>query len=187
VASDWTTVFRRSTVHPAVFAVRDRGIAERAMQWADRVGLAHEHRAYLLAAELNGWALLDGGLSHLQSHARGRLRTGLRIVGWSALRLVAAELDVVAPRRLLVGETSRQSTSHLRHLAGDGWLACGPGSRQAGMLASYVDARGLHDIARTLVGVDGVPGPLGRPRLRLGPGVIMHDRADHAWRGTSSA
>jgi hypothetical protein len=153
VSADWSTVFRRSTVHPAVFAVRDPAVADDLVAWAGRQNLAHRHQAYAFSAELDGWALLDGGLSYLRSRASGRLRSGLRVIGWSTLRLLIADLGLVAPRRLLVGEPARHPDAELRRLAEQGWVAQGPPSRQATLLVSYVDARGLSEIASTLVGL----------------------------------
>jgi hypothetical protein len=136
-----------------VFAVRTPTATEELIDWARRHDLAHRHQAYAFSAELDGWAVLDGGLSYLQSRARGRLRSGLRVIGWSVLRLLAAELDLVPPRRLLVGEAGRPSDAELRRLADAGWVAHGPPSRQATMLVSYVDARGLAEVAGALVGM----------------------------------
>lgn len=150
--TDWSTMFRRSTVHPAVFVVRDREASGELVDWAQQRPLAHRHKAYAFSAELDGWAMLDGGLSYLRSRARGRLRSGLRIVGWSTLRYVAAELYLTPPRRLLVGEPGRRTDADLRDLVTDGWVAVAPPLRQATLLVSYVDARGLYDVASTLVG-----------------------------------
>lgn len=147
---DWSVAFRRSSVHPAVFAVRDRIITTELLTWAAARPLAHQHQAYAFSAELDGWALLDGGLSYLQSRARGRLRSGLRVIGWAALRHLAAELGLVPPRRLLVGEPSRHLDDDLGRLAADGWVVAGPPARQATLLVSYVDARGLNEVACTL-------------------------------------
>jgi hypothetical protein len=149
---DWSVAFRRSTVHPAVFAVRDRDVATELLTWAAGRPLAHRHQAYAFSAELDGWALLDGGLSYLQSRARGRLRSGLRVIGWGALRYLAAQLALVPPRRLLVGESGRRSDDDLHRLAQDGWVVAQPPARQATMLVSYVDARGLNEVACTLAG-----------------------------------
>jgi len=152
VAADWSAVFRRSTVHPAVFSIRDPGAAAALIDWAGGYGLAHDHHAYLLSAELDGWALLDGGLSYLQAHMHGRLRSGLRVVGWLSLRLLAAEIGVVAPRRLLVGEPAGRDRPALSLLAEQGWLTHPPATAQAGLLVSYVDANGLREVADQLVG-----------------------------------
>jgi hypothetical protein len=165
--ADWSTTFRRSTVHPAVFAVRDPGAAKELLAWAAEGRLPHRHKAYAFSAELDGWALLDGGLSDLHSRARGRLRSGMRVVGWSALRLVSAELGLTPPRRLLMGEPGRRSDADLRRLAEVGWVVVGPPVRQAGLLVSYVDARGLFDVACALVG----HAPQGR-RPALVPSVV---------------
>jgi hypothetical protein len=153
-AADWSDTFRRSTVHPAVFAVRDPAIATELLEWAARHSLPHRHQAYAFSAELDGWALLDGGLSCLQSRAHGRLRSGLRVIGWSCLRYLAAELELTPPRRLLVGEPARRSDDELRRLVDDGWVVASPPMRQATMLVSYVDARGLCEVACALVGAN---------------------------------
>lgn len=149
--ADWSTVFRRSTVHPAVFAVGDRTAAGELVAWAAERSLAHRHKAYAFSAELDGWALLDGGLSYLQSRARGRLRSGLRLVGWSVLRYVAVEMGLTPPRRLLVGEPGRATDAELSSLVDGGWVTVPPPVRQAALLVSYVDARGLRDVACVLV------------------------------------
>jgi len=151
VAADWSTVMRRSSAHPAVFAVRDAASAERLMAWAHERGFAYRHQAYAFAAELDGWAVLDGGLSYLEARASGRLRSGLRVIGWSVLRLLAEEFGLQPPRRLLVGEPARLPVEELVRLAAAGWVSHGPPSRQAGMLVSYVDARGLGEVAARLV------------------------------------
>jgi hypothetical protein len=152
VSADWSTVFRRSTVHPAVFAVRDLAFSAELIAWSRGQGLAHRHQAYAFSAELDGWALLDGGLSQLQARASGRLRSGLRIIGWSALRLLVHELDLQQPRRLLVGEPPRRSCAELGRLLAQGWVSQAPPARQAALLVSYVDARGLAAVAGTLLG-----------------------------------
>lgn len=172
--ADWSTVFRRSTVHPAVFAVRDGMAAADLVAWARGQSLAHRHQAYAFSAELDGWALLDGGLSYLQSRAHGRLRSGMRVIGWWALRHLSAQLELTPPRRLLVGESQRRAPDELERLAADSWVVAAPPGRQATLLVSYVDARGLNEVACTLVGAltSSRPGtqpvPL-RPRpVRLG-------------------
>jgi hypothetical protein len=159
---DWSVAFRRSTVHPAVFAVRDRVAATELLTWAAGRSLAHRHQAYAFSAELDGWALLDGGLSYLQSRARGRLRSGLRVLGWSALRYLSEQLGLAPPRRLLVGEPGRRPDDELVRLADEGWVVANPPLRQATLLVSYVDARGLHEVACTLAGPPGRPALLGR-------------------------
>jgi hypothetical protein len=138
-------------VHPAVFSIRDPGAAVALIDWAGGQGLTHDHHAYLLSAELDGWALLDGGLSYLQAHTHGRLRSGLRIVGWLSLRLLATEIGVVPPRRSLVGEPAPRDRQALRRLVDEGWVTYPPASAQAGLLVSYVDANGLREVADRLV------------------------------------
>jgi hypothetical protein len=168
MAADWSTVFRRSSAHPAVFAVREASTSARLMAWAHETGLAHRHQRYAFAAELDGWAMLDGGLSYLEAHASGRLRSGLRVVGWATLRLLADELALEPPRRLLVGEPARSPAALLRRLTGRGWVSLGSPSRQARMLVSYVDARGLAEIAGRLVQAGaGVTGAVGAQPDRL--------------------
>lgn len=112
---------------------------------------------YLLSAQLDGWALLDGGLSYLQAQARGRLRTGLRVVGWLSLRLLAAELGAVGPRRLLLGEPVRRSQADVELLPAQGWVAHPPAERQAALLVSYVDANGLCEATAQLVALPPEP------------------------------
>jgi len=151
-AADWSAAFRRSTMHPAVFTVHDGAAATRILAWAAERPLVHRHKAYAFSAELDGWALLDGGLSYLQSRARGRLRSGLRVIGWSALRLLCAELGLARPSRLLVGEPWRCPEGELHRLADAGWVVLPPPARQANLLVAYVDAQGLADVACRLVG-----------------------------------
>jgi hypothetical protein len=88
----------------------------------------------------------------LEARASGRLRSGLRVIGWAALRLLADELELQPPRRLLVGESVRLPLADLRRLAAQGWVTQAPATRQATLLVSYVDARGLAEVAATLVG-----------------------------------
>lgn len=168
-SADWSNTFRRSTVHPAVFAVRDPAVAIELLDWAASRLLPHRHQAYAFSAELDGWALLDGGFSYLQSRAHGRLRSGLRVIGWSCLRYLAAKLELTPPRRLLVGEPTRRADDELRRLVDDGWVVAPPPGRQATMLVSYVDARGLYEVASTLVGMGRRPAhPVGSlPELPL--------------------
>jgi hypothetical protein len=149
---DWSVVFRRSTVHPAVFTVREPDAERELVEWAREVRLVHRHQEYAFSAELDGWALLDGGLSRLRARSSGRLRSGLRIVGWSALRLVSTELGLVAPRRRLVGEGAVASEGELRRFAWEGRVALAPAERQAGLLVGYVDAHGLGQVADALAG-----------------------------------
>ena len=151
MAADWSSVFRRSTIHPGVFGVREPLAVAELIDWAAQHDLAHDHRAYLLSAQLDGWALLDGGLSYLQAQARGRLRSGLRVVGWLSLRLLTAELGLVAPRRLLVGEPVRRPQPDPEQLFASRWVAHPPAERQAALLVSYVDANGLCEIADRLI------------------------------------
>jgi len=92
----WTDVVRATPLGPAVFEV-----APEHRQWV-RDWLIGQRLPYAVhrdvhAPTVEGWALLDGGVTGISGYGLTSLPHGLRVLGFGALRLLLAGLGVAAP------------------------------------------------------------------------------------------
>jgi hypothetical protein len=99
----WSDAFDGAGEGPGVFVVAP---AQRAavLTWVGHQRVATVSRRELHAPAVDAWAVLDGGVVQLHPHHTTRLAAGLRVVGFRALRLIAAELALATPGDGLPGE-----------------------------------------------------------------------------------
>lgn len=92
----WSTTFSRSPHGAAVFDVApDRAVT--VLTWAARQHVATLRRHALPAPVVQAWAVLDGGVVDLHGYGLTTLPGGVRVIGFAALRLLIAELDLAGP------------------------------------------------------------------------------------------
>jgi hypothetical protein len=92
----WSDVVRPTALGPAVFEVAP---AHRWLvrDWLRAQDLPHAAQRDVHSPTVEGWALLDGGITEISGYGLTSLPHGIRVVGFGALRLLLAELDVEGP------------------------------------------------------------------------------------------
>ena len=92
----WSSAFRRSPLGAAVFDVAT-DFRYTVLAWASihDVPTVRQHALHVPAVE--AWAVLDGGVVSLEGYGATTLSCGVRVVGFQALRLVIADLDLAGP------------------------------------------------------------------------------------------
>jgi hypothetical protein len=92
----WSDVVRTTSLGPAVFEVVP---AQRALVrgWLVAQDLPHAAQRDVHSPTVEGWALLDGGVTAVSGYGLTSLPHGIRVVGFGALRLLLAELEADAP------------------------------------------------------------------------------------------
>lgn len=92
----WSDVVRTTSLGPAVFEVapEHRPLVR---GWLLAQDLPHSAQRDVHSPTVEGWALLDGGVTAIAGYGLTSLPHGLRVVGFGALRLLLAELDVDGP------------------------------------------------------------------------------------------
>ena len=100
----WTdVVVGPSALGPAVFTVAPR-FREHVRDWAaaQDVAFAARHDVHWPAVE--GWAVLDGGVTTISGYGLTSLPHGVRVLGFAAVRLLLADLGAEAPAEPFPGE-----------------------------------------------------------------------------------
>jgi len=92
----WSSAFRRSPLGAAVFDVAT-DFRYTVLAWASiqDVPTVRQHALHVPAVE--AWAVLDGGVVSLEGYGATTLPCGVRVVGFQALRLMIADLDLAGP------------------------------------------------------------------------------------------
>lgn len=144
----WTAAFRPSPHGAAVFDVLPHA-QEDVLTWVRRQEVPSIRHRAVHAPEVEGWAVLDGGVTRLHGYGVTTLTSGVRVLGFRVLRLLLADLDLTGPAQPLDGETvgdlSALRRTH-RHAPRDAVAV-----EQAEMLATCHDAVMLRWVAATLL------------------------------------
>jgi hypothetical protein len=92
----WSDVVLVTSLGPAVFEVAP---AHRWLvrDWLREQDLPHAAQRDVHSPTVEGWALLDGGITAISGYGLTSLPHGIRVVGFGALRLLLAELDIEGP------------------------------------------------------------------------------------------
>jgi hypothetical protein len=144
----WTAAFRRSPHGAAVFDVLPHW-QEDVLTWVRRQDVPWIRHRAVHAPEVEGWTVLDGGVTRLHGYGVTTLRSGVRVIGFRVLRLVLADLDLAGPVPFdgeTVGDLSALRRHH-RNATRDAVAV-----EQAEMLATCHDAVMLRWVAATLLG-----------------------------------
>lgn len=158
----WSDAFGRTDEGPAVFAVAlpQRGAV---LGWAgEQRHVPRVSNRELYSPAIDAWAVLDGGVSSLHAASphngspAGSLCAGVRVVGYRALRLIAAELGLAAPWEPFPGEVLLEVDElRTRHRVASS--DCPSAVEQAQLLASCVDAPTMRWVAATLLAESRAP------------------------------
>ncbi len=92
----WTDVVRATTLGPAVFEVAPVH-RQRVRDWLATQDLPHAVQRDVHAPTVEGWALLDGGVTAVSGYGLTSLPHGVRVLGFAALRFLLAGLGVEGP------------------------------------------------------------------------------------------
>jgi hypothetical protein len=144
----WSDVVRTTSLGPAVFEVlpAHRG---RVRNWLAGQDLPHAAERDVHSPTVEGWALLDGGITAVSGYGLTSLPHGLRVVGYGALRLVLAGLGVAPPAEPFPDEQvvglDELRRRYRASLAGSAQVR-----EQAELLAACRDALLLRWVAATL-------------------------------------
>ncbi|GEL20124.1 hypothetical protein [Pseudonocardia asaccharolytica] len=149
----WSDVFDRTEFGPAVFAVTPTH-RRTVLGWAEAQDVPAVSNRDLYAPAVDGWAVLDGGITSVHPHSSTTPATtlppGVRVVGFQALRLLVCELDLVRPPRPFPGEAwADVAELRRRHRSPDARLPSAV--EKAELLASCVDGPSLRWVAATLL------------------------------------
>ncbi|MFC5994968.1 hypothetical protein ACFQE5_12180 [Pseudonocardia hispaniensis] len=145
----WSDVFGRTEFGAAVFAV---GPTHRhaVLNWAQAQHVPMAASRDLYAPAVEGWAVLDGGITSIHPHASATLSAGVRVLGFHALRLLIFDLGLVPPPRPFPGESGADVAElQRRHRSPDAHLPSAV--EQAELLATCVDGPSLRWVAATLL------------------------------------
>jgi hypothetical protein len=144
----WSDVVRSTALGPAVFevAAEHRRLVR---DWLATQDLPHAAQRDVHSPTVEGWALLDGGVTTIAGYGLTSLPHGTRVVGYGAVRLLLAELGVDGPPDPFPDETVADLDElRRRHRAG---RPDSPEVReQAELLAACRDAVLLRWVAVTL-------------------------------------
>jgi hypothetical protein len=144
----WTVAFRPSPHGAAVFDVLPHW-QEDVLAWVRRQDVPSVRHRAVHAPDVEGWTVLDGGVTRLHGYGVTTLGSGVRVIGFRVLRLILADLDLAGPVQPFDGETvgdlSALRRSH-RHAPSDAVAV-----EQAEMLATCHDAVMLRWVAATLL------------------------------------
>jgi hypothetical protein len=114
----WSEAFTRSRTMPAVFRVRP-DYESRIHKWLGHQNVPSVRSSGMYESTITAWAILNGGITATHAYGMTGLPSGLRVVGWQPLRLLAADLDLTVPSRPMPGEGDVVDGTELRrrHLA----------------------------------------------------------------------
>jgi hypothetical protein len=144
----WSDVVQPTALGPAVFEVvaPHRWLVR---DWLRAQDLPHAAQRDVHSPTVEGWALLDGGVTAISGYGLTSLPHGIRVIGFGTLRLLLAELDVTGPAEPFPDEPPVDLDElRRRHRT---TAADSPDAReQAELLASCRDAVLLRWVAVTL-------------------------------------
>ncbi|MCO1659575.1 hypothetical protein [Pseudonocardia humida] len=92
----WSDVVRATSLGPAVFEVVPAH-RQRVRDWLAGQRLPHAVHRDVHSPTVEGWALLDGGVTAVSGYGLTSLPHGLRVLGFGALRLLLAGLGIDGP------------------------------------------------------------------------------------------
>lgn len=143
----WSSAFRGSSLGVAVFDVAS-DYRYTVLAWASIQDVPTVRQRELHMPVVEAWAVLDGGVTSLEGYGATSLPCGVRVVGFRALRLLIADLNLSGPGPF-DGETVLDPEELRRtHLA----AGRGPSAvEQAELLATCRDAVLLRWVAATLL------------------------------------
>ncbi len=143
----WSDLVAASPFGPAVFEVRP-GHRRRVREWAAAHAVATAAQRDVHMPLVEAWAVLDGGVTAVSGYGLTSLPYGVRVIGFQALRLLLAHLDVPGPGPFPDEAPVPLDELHRRH------RATRPGAaeavEQAELLSVCRDAVLLRWVARTL-------------------------------------
>jgi hypothetical protein len=96
MAPIWSDLVRPSPHGPAVFEVLP-GHRRAVREWAARRAMAAAAHRDVHVPVVEGWAVLDGGVTAVSGYGLTSLPHGVRVIGFQALRLLLADLGAAAP------------------------------------------------------------------------------------------
>jgi hypothetical protein len=100
----WTdVVVGPPTLGPAVFEIAP-ALRQRVRDWAAARGVAFAARHDVHWPAVEGWAVLDGGVTTVSGYGLTTLPHGVRVLGFAALRLLLADLGAAGPDEPFPGE-----------------------------------------------------------------------------------
>lgn len=155
---------RRSPLGSAVFEVSPP-LLGRVLQWAAAQPVPHLSRRPVHSPSVRSWAVLDGGVLHLDGYGITSLPAGLYVVGVRAARLIIDELGVPTPTFLTA--VAAISADELRRRHRDTAVDDPSGIEQADLLATCTDAVMLRWVATTLLAEYGPAGAATLPTPTL--------------------
>jgi hypothetical protein len=141
----WSDIVRSTTLGPAVFEVLPDH-QQRVRGWAVTHRLTHAAQHDVHFPFVEGWAVLDGGITAISGYGLTSLTHGVRVIGVAALRLLLADLGAEGP---LPAELDLDP-DELRHRVRTTPPDTPDLVEQAELLAACQDARMLGWVARTL-------------------------------------
>ena len=146
----WSDAFHATGEGPAVFLVVP---AHRAglLSWAGRQPVPTVSRRDLHGPAVEDGPRVDGGVLRLHGHPAATLPAGLRVVGFAAMRLIAADLGLGTPIEPLPGERSHPDGPDELRRAHHGTDRTAPDVvEQAELLASCTEVSTLRWVATAL-------------------------------------
>lgn len=173
----WSDVFHRSPLSPVVFNV-GRSYRQLVYRAVESTGLPIVSNSSLFSDLYRSGALLDGFMLELETYGfpAGRLRSGIRIVGYSPMRLVCELLGIRPPSRRLAAEQEVLPPEDLLRALGEQLLQ--PKEEleaRAEVGLGVFDTHSLMQLVRKTFG-DGVVPPALLETLR------SQERAEDEWR-----
>lgn len=149
-------------MHRAVFGV---AVAHRPMvrDWVSEPDVPCVTSRNLYSPTVYGWAVLDAGITEIHQYGLTSLPSGVRVVGWQALRLLIDELGLQGPKQALPGETT-VPIDELRRRHRSAAARDAAARQRAELLASCADGTKMREVAGLLVDEPGsVDGPHAHP------------------------
>jgi hypothetical protein len=148
----WSDVVAPSALGPAVFEVAPAH-RQRVRDWAAAQDVAFAAQHDVLWPAVEGWAVLDGGVTTVSGYGLTSLPHGVRVIGFAAVRLLLADLGAEGPAEPFPGETAVGPAGDVeelrrRHRATP--RNAPETVEQAELLAACRDAELLRLVAKTL-------------------------------------
>jgi hypothetical protein len=152
----WSEVFHRSRLAPAAFLVTSSHQGD-VFEWLTGQKVASCRASGMYSSLVDGWAVLDGGVTHISRYGLTSLPDGIRIIGWQTLRLLIHDLNLAPPNRALLQEPMGLGVEELllRHR-----VATPDDDRakeQAEILTTCDDGPSLQWAVKQLIGDKGLP------------------------------